>query len=667
MVYATPHWGTLARISSDSERHGTRPPQCQWHATDPRRGLPVDLSAKRRTEGEVVEELAVSLASQWPMPVAIVDEDRCFVFGNDAFQRLVPEWSGRDVSEALGPLYPDLAPVVERILAGAGHATEIELIPAPDASEASALFGTFAPVIHAGRRCVGMVLFDPSIRSGSAEGTRLSRERGRALLLASGELLWSTDSTGTLIRDSPSWRSFTGQQEVEGRSWFGLVHPSDRPTARRKWDACVETRRSFGAEVRLQHASGGYRRMLTRAVPVIIDAQLMEWYCFALELGSAPPTDAATGRPTVEEQRQVQALRRELAAALASARTSKEAVHIAIDRGPRLLGADGALVLLERGVNGLRVVGQQGVPPEAGARWKVVPAGADSPALESMRAGRWVRRSVTAANGAGAVITDSFPLGDDDQVFGAMTFVWPSEESSRPAAAAHTAAVTGEVLSRILQSEKDQAVAEDLQRLMLPRSLPRIDGAELAAVSIPGSSDAQVGGDWFEAVSLPDGQVLLVVGDVMGRGLRAAKTMTELRFALRAFTVVTSEPHAVLANLAKHLELFGREDDLITVLAVLVEPRTGSIRWSSAGHIPPILIHHGGNGEYLLDGQGSPLGVGDEWPQAKARLEDGDQVVLVSDGLVETRTRSLDEGMDRLLRAVAGSGARSAAVLAPSG
>jgi anti-sigma regulatory factor (Ser/Thr protein kinase) len=402
--------------------------------------------------------------------------------------------------------------------------------------------------------------------------------------------------------------------------------------------------------------------MLTRAVPVIIDAQLMEWYCFALELGSAPPTDAATGRPTVEEQRQVQALRRELAAALASARTSKEAVHIAIDRGPRLLGADGALVLLDRGVNGLRVVGQQGVPPEAGARWKVVPAGADSPALESMRAGRWVRRSVTAANGAGAVITDSFPLGDDDQVFGAMTFVWPSEESSRPAAAAHTAAVTGEVLSRILQSEKDQAVAEDLQRLMLPRSLPRIDGAELAAVSIPGSSDAQVGGDWFEAVSLPDGQVLLVVGDVMGRGLRAAKTMTELRFALRAFTVVTSEPHAVLANLAKHLELFGREDDLITVLAVLVEPRTGSIRWSSAGHIPPILIHHGGNGEYLLDGQGSPLGVGDEWPQAKARLEDGDQVVLVSDGLVETRTRSLDEGMDRLLRAVAGSGARSAAV-----
>lgn len=214
------------------------------------------------------------------------------------------------------------------------------------------------------------------------------------------------------------------------------------------------------------------------------------------------------------------------------------------------------------------------------------------------------------------------------------------------------ASQVAQALDRATHFESEQTIAETLQRSVLPSSLPRLDGVQLAARYLPGSAELDVGGDWFDALTLPDGRIGLVVGDVVGKGVFAAASMGQLRNALRAFSVDRLKPSSVLGRLNRLAEEV-LDTTFATVAYIVVDPETGVCRLSSAGHPPPLARFPDGRVELLEGGRSLPLGTGLEvsYRQDVFELPAGTSLLLYSDGLVERRGRSIDDGLRDLCEA----------------
>ena len=210
-----------------------------------------------------------------------------------------------------------------------------------------------------------------------------------------------------------------------------------------------------------------------------------------------------------------------------------------------------------------------------------------------------------------------------------------------------------QALDRASAFESEQSIAETLQRSVLPASLPRVEGMQLAARYLPGTAGVAVGGDWFDAIRLQDGQLGLVVGDVVGKGVQAAATMGQLRNGLRAFSLDRMKPSSTLTRLNRLAEEI-METAFATVVYVVVDPDARVCRYSSAGHPPPLMLFPDRRIEFLEGGRGLPLGAGTEtrYTQEIVELPVGTTIVLYSDGLVERRGESIDVGLERLRSAV---------------
>jgi hypothetical protein len=211
--------------------------------------------------------------------------------------------------------------------------------------------------------------------------------------------------------------------------------------------------------------------------------------------------------------------------------------------------------------------------------------------------------------------------------------------------------------------ERQRRIAETLQRSLLPRRLPTIDHVAIAARYVPGAAGAQVGGDWYDVIELPGGNVGLALGDVVGRGIGAASVMGQLRTGLRAYAIEGGSPGVVLDNLDLLIDRLGIEP-MTTVLYMVYQPTTHELQYSIAGHLPPLLIMPDGVPEYLQDGRSLPLGVapGDPHPVASTTIEPGTVILLYTDGLVERRDASIDDRLEEL-KAVAESGSSEPGVL----
>ena len=202
----------------------------------------------------------------------------------------------------------------------------------------------------------------------------------------------------------------------------------------------------------------------------------------------------------------------------------------------------------------------------------------------------------------------------------------------------------------MLQDLGERRVAHTLQRSMLTTDLPSIDGIELAARYLPGARQTEVGGDWYDVIPLPDERVGLVIGDVVGRGIEAAATMSQLRTALRAYAVEGLEPAAVVGKL-HHLVDHLRVGMSTTLVYLDLDPFTGDVRYVSAGHLPVLHVPAGGEPRYLGGARSTPLGtapVGGEIPQEHFVLAAGDSILLYTDGLVERRDDSIDNRLEQL-------------------
>ncbi len=202
--------------------------------------------------------------------------------------------------------------------------------------------------------------------------------------------------------------------------------------------------------------------------------------------------------------------------------------------------------------------------------------------------------------------------------------------------------------------ERERRMAETLQRTMLPRRLPDVPGIAVAARYI--ARTASVGGDFYDVLALPDGRVGMAIGDITGKGLRAAATMGRLGGALHAYALDSPGPSDVLMRVGRLAEV---DDALATALYAVLDPASGALDLASAGHLPPLCVHPEQGVAYLSMEEGlSPL-LGlpvAERDQARRTLPLGATLVMFTDGLVE-RTHNIDEGLAGLA-AAAGEAAR---------
>ncbi|MFD4632731.1 SpoIIE family protein phosphatase [Streptomyces sp. NPDC058284] len=215
---------------------------------------------------------------------------------------------------------------------------------------------------------------------------------------------------------------------------------------------------------------------------------------------------------------------------------------------------------------------------------------------------------------------------------------------------AHATAVAAE---RLLMYEVERHIALTLQRSFLPAHVPQTPGTEVVVRYEPASRDTEIGGDFYAALDTSKG-LLTGIGDVVGHSLDAATVMVEIRHALRAYCVEDPDPGTLASRLDKMLQRYHPEVTA-TLCLVLTDPAGGHTRVANAGHIPPLVVRDDGTAAYLR-ASGPLLGLGlDRPPPTETVLLPTDRLLMVTDGLIETRGTDLAVSMEQLRTVAAGA------------
>ncbi|KUH40084.1 MULTISPECIES: SpoIIE family protein phosphatase [Streptomyces] len=299
-----------------------------------------------------------------------------------------------------------------------------------------------------------------------------------------------------------------------------------------------------------------------------------------------------------------------------------------------------------------------------------------SPCAQALRTGR--PALVPADDGGLVHSTLAVPMVAHDTVVGLVQFSRakgsePFGERDR-ALAVELAARAAVCIdnARLYRREHERALI--LQRSLLPPGDPEAAGLDIACRYLPGNAATEVGGDWFDVIDLPGHRTALVVGDVMGRGLRAAVAMGELRTAVRTLAQLDLEPAEVLSHLDEITRGLGApigaqtsraahkqrdpelsEVYLATCVYAVYDAVTRRCTFANAGHLPPVLVGPGREAELLDVPPGMPLGVGGEpFEEVEVELPEDALLALYTDGLVESRDHPLDEGLQAFQEALTG-------------
>ena len=234
---------------------------------------------------------------------------------------------------------------------------------------------------------------------------------------------------------------------------------------------------------------------------------------------------------------------------------------------------------------------------------------------------------------------------------GSMTLLLPDDRPAQRRPRSRCSLAHAEHASRALdrarRHEREHDVAIALQRSLLPDALPAIEGLDFAGRYNAGGVGLAVGGDWYDAVRRPDGMLHLTVGDVAGRGIPAAVLMGQLRNAFRALAYDHTSPGEIARRLTRLVPL----DGMATAVFLTIDPYTGEVAYASTGHPPSLLLDVEADTVTRLDqANAPPLGwaAADEIREARFTLPANGAMLAYTDGLVERRGVSIDDGIDRL-------------------
>ena len=378
----------------------------------------------------------------------------------------------------------------------------------------------------------------------------------------------------------------------------------------------------------------------------------------------------------------------DLATALASAASADDVVKAALRHGLQELGVEKVTVCLpERRAGGWRTTARRrtDVVSRDEERLPLIWSPAEPDTEDMVIAVADSAEPVATEEDGGVIVLPLRAAG----VTGAIAF----EMADFQRVAFHRAVLTtctelvSEALARARLYDTERGTADLLQRTMLPQLLPHQPGVSLAVRYQPVTTGTAAGGDFYDAFEVPGGRLAIVIGDVVGRGVAAATVMGQVRAAVRGAALAIPEPEAVfrsldqlVANLDEVSSLrvgwyrhrsddplsLGVEGELfVTMLYCLLDPRSGEVTMSSAGHFPPVLMRAHASRRPAAGERprreaafadltpGPPLGVPGERTVATATLGEDDALLAFTDGLLERRDRTLVEGEAALLEVLA--------------
>ena len=323
----------------------------------------------------------------------------------------------------------------------------------------------------------------------------------------------------------------------------------------------------------------------------------------------------------------------------------------------------------------LVTVNEVGFPESAGAGWEELPVSAPSPWREAATtsatvylptpedlAAKYPDASMLIRSSHQAWV--ALPLRSSGRTLGVLTLAFPEPHpiDDGPDQIILTAlgSAVADALSRAIQHDIDRDLVMSVQRSLLPATLPEHPGVRLGARYMPAETRYGIGGDWYDAVLLPGGRILLLVGDVAGHGLKAAITMGQMRSAARALAP-THGPAALLDALDQFAES-GPDVLSATAAVAVIDPAERTLRYCLAGHPPLLLRDPDGTLAMLGEARGPLIGFGaGDRPEQVVTFLPGSCLVLFTDGLVERRGETIDTGFARL-----GTALTTAATLDPA-
>ncbi|MEV0933815.1 SpoIIE family protein phosphatase [Streptomyces phaeochromogenes] len=278
----------------------------------------------------------------------------------------------------------------------------------------------------------------------------------------------------------------------------------------------------------------------------------------------------------------------------------------------------------------------------------VRPVFADAPAARAALP-ELIGEDLTVPGGQRAILA---PLRGRRRVIGAALFLRrpdrPAFETDDLLVAAQLATHSALGIDKAVLYGREAYIADELQRTMLPETLPRPTGVRLASRYLPAAETARVGGDWYDAIPLPGSRVALVVGDVMGHSMTSAAIMGQLRTTAQTLAGLDLPPQEVLHHLDEQAQRLGT-DRMATCLYAVYDPVAHRITIANAGHPPPVLLHLGGRAEVLRVPPGAPIGVGGvDFEAVELDAPAGATLLLYTDGLVESRLRDVWTGIEQL-------------------
>lgn len=511
--------------------------------------------------------------------------------------------------------------------------------------------GTRIPILLGGARVIGTdeqvcYIIDLTERKNTELALAASEARYRALAEALPHIVVLTDAEGNALYMNAQWRDYTGLEEslaLDARRQ--VVHPDDL--------AMLDERRSSGhsyeAEARLRRADGEYRWHLIRAR--------------YLERSDDLPRSRVSVAIDIDDRKRFEASLHFLATVgdvLSRARGLQETLETLLQLIVPDLG-DWATVNVREPDGRIHTLAARHADPEKaylarrlqGAYYYNEDATVGTPAvfrgkkpsvIAHVMEGALAEkikpeyRSTFAAMGLDSFI--SLPIRNGDDVIG--TFGIGAGAARRPLSEEDLPRLDGIALraavaiENALAFDRERHAALTFQEAALPAALPDIPGVTLDCFYQAGTADTIVGGDWYDALRLPDGRLVVSIGDVCGRGLPAAVLMSSVRQVIRGIAQMYVDPLTML-DAADRVVRGEREFRFVTAFVGVIDPSQGmTMTYASAGHVPPLIRHPDGNVEEL-SAPGVPLGYRDLSPGEARRtvLHPGSVLVLFTDGLVE--------------------------------